>query len=81
LRAETSEGCADIDVIHPEQQTQFHVGWTFDGIFADAQEFYTNFLAQVRWDTSEPATMQRHEVFPLTPPVDWFGYTCTFTVP
>ena len=81
LRTDTSEGCANIDSIHPDQQTRFHIGWTFDGVFGDAQVYYENFLAQVRWDASEPATMQRHEIFPLTSPVDWFGYTCTFTRP
>lgn len=81
LRAESSEGCANIDSIHPDQQTRFHIGWIFEGVFGDAQVYYENLLAQVRWDASEPATMQRHEIFPLTPPVDWFGYTCTFTLP
>jgi predicted GH43/DUF377 family glycosyl hydrolase len=81
LRAETPDGCANIDVIHPDQQTRFHVGWTFDGAYADARMYLENLMAQVRWDTTEPADMLMHEVFPLTGSVDWFGYTCTFTTP
>lgn len=81
LRAETPDGCANIDVIHPDQQTRFHVGWTFDGIYADARMYLENLMAQVRWDTTEPADMLIHEVFPLTGSVDWFGYTCTFATP
>ena len=81
LRAQTPEGCANISALHPDQQTQFHVGWTYDGIYADAQVFFGNLMAQVRWDAETPADMLKHEVFPFTAPVDWFVYTCTFTVP
>lgn len=79
LRAQTPDGCANIAALHPAQETRFHIGWTFDGIYSDALTYYEKLMAQVRWDTTEPADMLRHEIFPLTAPVDWFGHTCTFT--
>ena len=81
LRAQTPDGCANVDAINPAQETQFHIGWTFDGIHADAQAFFESLMAQVRWDTTDPADMTMHEIFPLTPAVDWSSYTCTFTSP
>jgi Tol biopolymer transport system component len=81
VRAQTLEGCANVDAINPEQETQFHVGWTFDGLYADARVYFANLMAQVRWDAEAPVNMQGHLIFPLTSSVDWFGYTCTFTAP
>jgi hypothetical protein len=81
LRAQTPEGCANIDAINSGQETRFHVGWTFDGIYLDALTYYENLTAQVRWDTTEPADMLMHEVLPFTASLDWFGYSCTFTTP
>ncbi len=81
IRAETPDGCANIEVIHPDQHTRFHVGWTFDGIYADAVAYYENLNAQIRWDSWEPVDMLMHEIFPFTGQVDWFSYTCTFTTP
>jgi Tol biopolymer transport system component len=81
LRAQTPEGCMNIPAINSAQETRFHIGWTFDGAYADARMYLENLMAQVRWDTTEPADMLMHEIFPLTGSVDWFGYTCTFTMP
>jgi Tol biopolymer transport system component len=81
LRAQTMDGCANIGVIHPDQPTQFHVGWTFNGFYSDAWTFFANLMAQVRWDAEAPVNMIQHEVFPFTSGVDWFGYTCTFISP
>jgi hypothetical protein len=81
LRAQTPEGCANIGEINPAQETRFHIGWTFDGIYADSVAYYENLNVQIRWDSWEPVDMMMHEIFPYTAPVDWFGYTCTFTVP
>jgi hypothetical protein len=81
LRARTPEGCMNIDVIHPDQQTLFHVGWTVDGVYADAMAYFANLNAQVRWDAEVPMNMLQHAIIPFTSPLDWFGYTCTFTMP
>jgi hypothetical protein len=81
LRAQTPDGCANISELNPAQETRFSIGWTFDGLYADAGAFYENLNVQIRWDSWEPVGMVMHEIFPYTPPVDWFGYTCTFTQP
>jgi len=81
VRVFVGDGCADLEFagINPNQRTQFNVAWTFDGTYAEALAFYGSLLAQVAWDEGDLFEMQGHEVFPLTPPVDWYGYTCSFT--
>ena len=73
-------GCTNLDFpgIHPDQLTQFNVGWTFDGLYTDAMAYYGSLQSQVAVDGEDPLPMQQHEVFPLTPPVDWWGYICSF---
>lgn len=75
----TGEECLYIDAIHPNQTTKFYVGWTAEGAYSDALTYYENLMAKVAWDDNQPVDLVQHEVFPITPPVDWFGYTCTYT--
>lgn len=78
--ARSGEECSEVDaLINPNQRTKFYVGWTAEGTYSDAQAYYENLMARVAWDGGAPIDLARHEIFPITSPVDWFGYTCNYT--
>ena len=79
IRARTGEECIFINAINPNQQTQFHVGWTADGTYPEALVYYENLMAKVSWDGGMPVDLVQHEIFPFTSQVDWAQYVCTYT--
>ena len=78
VRMRVGEGCDWADAFNPNQRTQFNVGWTFDGTFAEAQAFFDTSLSEVVWDARPLTAMQRHEFYSFSS-LDWDGYVCSFT--
>jgi Tol biopolymer transport system component len=81
LRARSGDLCDWAGTINPAQPTQFHVGWTADGTYAEALNQFAAMMPSVVWDGGSPVALIQHEAFPFTSQVDWVTYVCSYTYP
>jgi Tol biopolymer transport system component len=81
LRGRSGEDCFSINAINPAQASQFNIGWTADGTYAEALSQLEALMPTIVWDGGAPMSLFQHEVFPFTSQVDWGGYICSFTYP
>lgn len=81
--ARVDEGCDMVEMIHPNQQTQFHFGWVTDDvmIYQEALAFFENLRPVAAWDEGLSMALERKTVLPFYASEDWSQYVCWYTFP
>jgi hypothetical protein len=74
------EQCAQIDELHPDQPTRFHIGWLTDWemTYREARAHFESMTVTVAWDGGDPVEMERHEIKPSNK--SWAKNVCSWTV-
>lgn len=83
LRGRVNGGCSDINAIHPDQQTRFHIGFVsgLDRTYSEAVADNNDFIVKVTWDGREPVDLIRNQIVPRSADMDVWSYFCSFTYP
>jgi len=81
--ARVDGGCAMVDSINPDQQTQFHFGWVTDDVmtYQEALDFFENLRPEAVWDDGMSTSLELRDVLPYFATDDWSQYLCSYTVP
>jgi hypothetical protein len=74
------EQCGQIEALHPDQPTRFHIGWVTDEemTYREARAHFESITVTVTWDGGSPVEMERHEITPLNK--SWAKKVCSWTM-